>query len=242
AGGLSLMGGYGLFGILIQIAPVLSSGFLWLLISLGIASMVYFSLSAMMQRSLKRMMAYASAGAMGFVTLSFGAGLLSTSYNRTLELSGGMFQVIAHGLIMSLVFAALYFIRINTGRESIPTLGGIFREAPVVSTFLLAGLMASLGLPGMAGFIGEFSVLIGSFQIIGWLILIVIFAMIITASYHIWAAQRSLYGPYNETIGPIKDVGVSQLAVLSWLLVTIIILGVLPNLFFGILTPYVGGI
>ncbi|MEM3676046.1 MAG: proton-conducting transporter membrane subunit, partial [Thermoplasmataceae archaeon] len=179
---------------------------------------------------------------MGFVTLSFGSGLLSSSYDRTLELAGGMYQVIAHGIIMALVFSALYFIRTNTGRENIASLGGIFREAPVVSTFMLSGLMASLGLPGLAGFIGEFSVLIGSFQVIGWLILVVIFAMIVTASYHIWAAQRSLYGPYNETIGPISDVHLPQVAVLSWLLISIIILGVLPNLFFGILTPYIGGV
>ena len=242
AGGLSLMGGYGLFGILMPVYSSLGSGILTILIYLGIISLLYFSLAAMMQQSLKRMMAYASAGAMGFVTLSFGAGLIETGYQATLELAGGMFQIVAHGLIMALVFASIYLIRQNTGHEAVHSLGGIFREAPMLSSFLLAGLLASLGLPGLAGFIGEFSILVGVFGAIGWLIIAVVFSMIITASYHIWAAQRSLYGPYNENLGQIHDVTGYQFAVLMGTLIVIFVLGIAPNLIYGMLVSYVGGI
>ena len=77
------------------------------------------------------------------------------------------------------------------GSERIPSLGGIYREAPFLSTLMLGGLLASLGLPGLAGFVGEFSILVGSFQTIGYWIFLLVFGMLITASYHIWAAQRA---------------------------------------------------
>lgn len=242
AGGLSIMGGYGLFGILMPVYSSLGTGTMDVLMALGIISLVYFSLSAMMQQNLKRMMAFASAGAMGFVTLSFGAGLVESGYNATLELAGGMFQILAHGLIMALIFSTLYYIHKSTGHEAIHSLGGIFREAPILSSFLLAGLLASLGLPGLAGFIGEFSILVGVFGAIGWLILVVVFAMIITASYHIWAAQRSLYGPYNENLGHINDASRQTTMKLMGILIVIFVLGIVPNLIYGILVTYVGGI
>lgn len=242
SGGLSLMGGLGLFGILLPVETSLGGTVLYILIALGIISLIYFSLSAMMQPNLKRMMALASAASMGFVVLAFGAGGLETGYEKTLELTGGMFQIVAHGIIMALVFSALYFIYRSTGRENIHELGGIFRETPFLASFALAGLLASLGLPGMAGFIGEFSILVGSFQAIGWVILFVVFGMIITASYHIWAAQRAFYGPYNEHLGRIRDSSKYQTAVLGVTLLVILILGIFPNLLFGILTAYTGGL
>jgi len=242
AGGLSIMGGFGLFGILLPVAPVLGSTVLYILIGLGIISLIYFALSAMLQYNLKRMMAFASAAAMGFVTLSFGAGILETGIEQPLELAGGMYQILAHGLIMTLIFAALYFVYQKTGSDNIPSLGGVFREMPVLSSSLLVGLLASLGLPGFAGFIGEFSVLVGSFQAIGWIIILVIFGMIITASYHIWAAQRSLYGPYNENLGKIKDVSALQFTLLLFMMITIFIFGVIPNLYYGSFLAYLGAL
>lgn len=242
AGGLSIMGGYGLFGILMPIYRSMGTGIMDLLMALGIISLIYFSLSAMMQQSLKRMMAFASAAAMGFVTLSFGAGLVESGYQASLELAGGMFQIVAHGLIMALIFSTLYYIHRSTGHDATHSLGGIFREAPILSSFLLAGLLASLGLPGLAGFIGEFSIVVGVFGAIGWFIMAVIFAMIITASYHIWAAQKSLYGPYNERLGAIRDADGPTTAKLMGMLIVIFVLGVVPNLIYGLLLTYAGGI
>ncbi len=242
AGGLSLMGGYGLFGILLPASGILSSTLLYFLAILGIVSLVYFSFVAMFQKDMKRMMAFASAGAMGFVTISFSTGILETNYSQVLELSGGMFQIIAHGFIMTLIFAALYYIKRNTGSEKIFGLGGIYREAPLLSSLMLAGLFASLGLPGLAGFIGEFSIVVGVFPSISYWIFFIILGMIITASYHVWLAQRTLYGPYNENLGHIKDVDRKEFTTLCGLLVLIFILGIFPRLLDGLLTAYVGGL
>lgn len=243
AGGLSLMGGYGLFGILLPISSTIPSAVLWVLIGLGIISLLYFAFTAMFQMNIKRMMAYASASSMGFVVIAFSAGIMdSTSSIRNIELSGGIFQIVAHGIIMALVFSALYFINERTGKEDIYQMGGMHREMPWLSSFLLGGLLASLGLPGLAGFIGEFSIIAGVFQTIGWLIFLLILGMIITASYHIWTAQRALYGPYNETLGKVSDASKKEIAILASVTIVIFVLGVYPNLIFGIISAYVGGI
>ncbi len=249
-GALSLMGGYGFFGILFPLWPILKGGVSDLLIALGIISLVYFALSAMFQVNLKRMMAYASAAAMGFVTLSFGAGInlmggltsIPSASNAVLALSGGMFQMLAHSFIVVLIFSSLFIIVLRTGRETVMELGGIHRDAPRLSSLFLIGLLASLGLPGLAGFIGEFSVVVGTYGYIGALIFIVIFGMLITAAYHIWAAQRSLYGPYNETIGKIEDVSPFQFSILLTLAIFLVVLGLFPNMFFSLFTTYIGGL
>ncbi|BAB60271.1 NADH dehydrogenase I chain K [Thermoplasma volcanium GSS1] len=242
AGAISMMGGYGLFGIMIESYKALDVYVLYLLIALGIISLIYFALTAMFQRNIKKMMAFASASAMGFVTISFAASILETSgidYSvRALEAAGGMFQIVAHGLIMSLVFSALYYISRNTKTDSVYGLGGIYREAPKLASLTLVGLLASLGLPGFAGFIGEFSIVVGVFQTVSWYIFLIIFGMIITASYHIWTAQRSLYGPYNENLGFIRDINSGEFMILIFLVLVIFVLGIYPNLIFANLVNY----
>ena len=241
AGALSTMGGYGLFGIVFPFAGVIGSVGAWIMAALGLISVSYFALTAMFQQSMKRMIAYASAASMGFVTIAFASAIMEAGdTNSLLSASGGMFQVATHGLIMLLLFASIFYISRRTGSARIPSLGGIYREAPMVSTLMLGGLLASLGLPGLAGFIGEFSILVGSFQFIGYWIFLLIFGMLITASYHIWAAQRALYGPYNENLGKIKDVSSGELALLLLVFIGILILGVFPGLFYGPIQTYAG--
>ena len=240
AGGLSLMGGYGFFAILLPLSSIIPSSVSWIIISLGIISLVYFALVAMMQNNLKKMLAFASAASMGFVNISFGVGIMETGSYGIQELTGGIYQILAHGLIIALLFATLFAIKSKTGKENIHSLGGIHREVPILSSIFLGGLLASLGLPGFAGFISEFSVVAASYAILGPLIFLVIFGMIITASYHVWAAQRALYGPYNETLGSIKDIGRHDIMVLGSLLILIFVLGVYPNLIFGAISKYVG--
>ncbi len=243
AGALTMMGGFGLFGIILPFGYLIGSIGLDIIVALGLISISYFALAAMFQLSLKRMMAYASAASMGFVTLAFATSLLDSGLsNMLIDASGGMFQTATHGLIMLLIFASIFYIMKYTGSDRIPSLGGIYREAPRLSSLLLGGLLASLGLPGLAGFVGEFSIVVGSYQAIGYWIFFLIFGMLITASYHIWAAQRALYGPYNENLGRIRDVSGGQLALLVLVFITILVLGIFPSLFFGPIQSYAGGI
>ncbi len=242
AGALSVMGGFGLFGILYPLYSQIPSFFLWLLIALGILSLIYFSFTAMFQSNIKRMMAYASAASMGFVSIAFGSGILGTGNNGIIDLAGGMFQIFAHGLIVAFLFSLLYYIKTHTGHDTFYGLGGIYRESPVMATLFLGGLLASLGLPGLAGFVAEFSIIAGSYGILGPLIYLVIFSMIITASYHIWAAQKALYGPYNENLGQVRDLSRSESAAMIFMLISILVIGLFPRIVFPLLTGYLGGI
>ncbi|MCL4346030.1 MAG: NADH-quinone oxidoreductase subunit M [Candidatus Thermoplasmatota archaeon] len=242
AGAISLMGGYGFFAVLLPITAVIGSGIAWAIILLGIFSLIYFALVAMFQTDMKRMMAYASAASMGFISISLGIGILSSGNVAYLAVTGGIFQILAHGLIMSLVFSSLYIIKNTTGSQSNLTVSGLFREMPIISTFLLAGVMASLGLPGLAGFIAEASIVLASYQVIGFIIFFIIFGMIITASYHVWMVQKSLNGPYNENLGKLKDGTKMEIAVLSFLFIIILVLGVYPSLFYHMIFMYVKGV
>ncbi len=224
SGGLLSMGGYGLLGILYPVTPLFPKSLVYFLIILGLISVVYFAFTSMFQTNLKRMIAYSSAGEMAFVTISFGTSIISTGYVKTFDLAGGMYQTIAHAFVTSLAFASLLFIYKRTHTIQVYGLGGLYRQMPYASTFFLAALLGSLGLPALAGFIGEFSVTVSSFETIGLFAIIIIFGLIVTAAYFIWAAQRSLYGFYNEKLGPLKDLTKPEFLILLFMLVSSIFL------------------
>lgn len=241
AGGISLMGGYGFFDVLLPISSVLGSNLGWLIITLGIISLIYFAFTAMFQPNVKRMLSYASAASMGFINVSLGIAIIGSgnSSDVTLAVAGGIYQILAHGLIMALLFGSLFFIMKRTKTEYATGVSGLFKNMPVLSSFMLGGLMASLGLPGLAGFIAEASIVLSSYYEIGVIIFLIIFGMIITASYHIWVAQRTLNGPYNENLGELKDGNIFEIAILAFLFLIILLLGVYPNIFYSIILKYV---
>ena len=238
SGGLVAMGGYGLLGILYPMAGLFPRVLAYFIILLGLISVIYFSFSALFQSDLKRMAAYGSAAEMAFITIAFGTALLSTGYVRTLDLAGGMYQIIAHTFVAALIFASLSMLYRRTQTSKIYDLGGLNRELPVLSSFLLIGMLASLGLPSLAGFIGEFSVTISAFQSIGLYTLFIVLGLIITAAFYIWAAQRSLFGYYNERLGRLKDINKQEFLILFFILAGTIFLGVYPTLLFKLLTEY----
>ncbi len=241
-GAISLMGGYGFFAVLMPIASVIGAGIAWTIIGLGIFSLIYFALTAMFQTNTKKMMAYASAASMGFISISLGDGILTSGQVSYTAYAGGIYQILAHGLIMGLVFSSLYLIKQRAGTESNLSVSGLWRDMPYISAFFLAGIMASLGLPGLAGFIAEASIVLSSYYVIGAIIFLIIFGMIITASYHIWVVQKTLNGPFNENMGKLKDAKGTEILLLSFLFILILLLGIYPNLFFGPILSFVKGV
>jgi NADH-quinone oxidoreductase subunit M len=238
SGGLVAMGGYGLLGILYPIAGLFPKYLVYFIIFLGIVSIIYFSFSALFQSDLKRMAAYGSAAEMSFITIAFGTALLSTGYVRTMDLSGGMYQIIAHTFVAALIFSSLSMLYRRTGTAKIYELGGLNRELPILSSFLLVGMLAAVGLPSLAGFIGEFSITISAFQSIGLYTLFIILGLIIMAAFFTWAAQRAIFGYFNERLGRLKDLNKQEFLILFLIMGSSIFLGVYPTLFFKILTAY----
>ncbi|WP_337859907.1 NADH-quinone oxidoreductase subunit M [Ferroplasma sp.] len=238
SGGLLAMGGYGFFGILEPVGSLFPKYLIYFIILLGLISVVYFSFVALMQEDLKKMAAYASITEMAFVTISFGTALLSHGYAKTMDIAGGMYQLLSHALVNSFMLAALLFIKKRTGTVKIYALSGIYREMPLLATFLLISMLASLGLPSLPGFIGEFSVTISAYQSIGMLTIIMVIGLLVTSSYFIWAAQRTLFGPFKERLGRLKDANRAEIAILGLIFAVNIFFGIYPTLAFKILTIY----
>ncbi len=218
------MGGYGLFRIILPILPFSGSPskLITLMAIIGVLSILYGTFLALAQRDLKKMVAYSSIAHMGYVTL--GAAALIP-----LSVSGAMYQQFSHGLITSVMFMSCGVIQHGAGTRIIHDLGGIAKHMPKLAFLMMAGFLASLGLPGMSGFIAEFLVLVNSYFTLPTFVLLALFGIVFTAGYHLWAMQRAVFGTYNEKLGHIHDGSSYEIASMSILVLLIIFFGLNPS-------------
>lgn len=218
------IGGYGLFRISLPMLPNTGNPNLMIMMLglLGSFSIVYGALLALRQKDLKRMIAYSSLSHMGFVTLG-SAGLVA------LSVSGAMFQQFSHGLIMSIMFMSAGVIQNTTGTRIINDLGGLARKMPMLAVLMMVGFMASLGLPGLTGFIAEFLVLTFTFVNLPGFVLLALLAIVITAGYHLWAMQRAMFGVYNEKLGSIGDINTLQVFSMGVIALLVLYFGLNPS-------------
>ncbi len=236
AGLLSKMGAYGLFALFINFKDTTLG---WLIISLGILSLIYSSFSALSQRDLKKMAAYASIGHMGFISIALGVYFVSGS---ELALIGGMFMMFAHGLIIPILFGTIGSVERSTGTRAIRDLGGLTKMMPNLAFLMTGGFLASLGLPGLAGFIAEFSVVVGSWETLTYISFLIVFGLVISASYHIWALQRTIFGPYNNYLGKIDDMLPREFWPMLILFLLVLIFGIFPTPIYSMFQSYLGGV
>lgn len=218
------IGGYGLFRIMLPMLPNTGSPDLLIMVMglLGGVSVLYGALLALRQKDLKRMIAYSSVSHMGYVTLG-AAGLV------TMSVSGAMFQQFSHGLIMSILFMSAGVIHKNTGTRIINELGGLATKMPKLTVIMMVGFMASLGLPGLTGFIAEFLVLTFTFGELPIFVIIALLAIVITAGYHLWAMQRAMFGVYNEKLGPVADLDMPQTLAMAVIALLVLYFGLNPS-------------
>ncbi len=218
------MGGYGLFRVILPILPFSGSPskLITLMAIIGVLSILYGTFLALAQRDLKKMVAYSSIAHMGYVTL--GAAALIP-----LSVSGAMYQQFSHGLITSVMFMSCGVIQHGAGTRIIHDLGGIAKHMPKLAFLMMAGFLASLGLPGMSGFIAEFLVLVNSYFTLPTFVLLALFGIVFTAGYHLWAMQRAVFGTYNEKLGHIHDGSTYEIASMSILVLLIIFFGLNPS-------------
>lgn len=221
---LMKIGGYGLFRVILPILPFTPSMHIILNIMglLGGISILYGAFLALAQKDLKRMVAYSSISHMGYVTLG-AAGFVSMS------VAGAMFQQFSHGLIMTIMFMSCGIINRVTGTRIINDLGGMAQKMPKLAVIMVFTFMASLGLPGLTGFIAEFYVLTFSFIHLPTYVILAILAIIITAGYHLWALQRTMFGVYNEKNGITHDISSTQTFAMGAIVILILFFGLYPN-------------
>jgi NADH-quinone oxidoreductase subunit M len=159
---------------------------------------------------------------MGFVTLG-AAGLV------TLSISGAMFQQFSHGLIMSIMFMSVGVIQASTGTRIINDLGGLATKMPKLAVIMMLAFMASLGLPGLTGFIAEFMVFTFSYVNVPTFVILALFGVVITAGYHLWAMQRTMFGVYNGKIGKVFDLSNVQTFSMAVIALLVLYFGLNPS-------------
>ncbi|HEY8496717.1 MAG TPA: NADH-quinone oxidoreductase subunit M [Limnochordales bacterium] len=223
AGILLKTGTYGFFRFMLPTFPDAAQAFSPVLAVLGVIGIIYGALAAMAQTDLKKMVAYSSISHMGYV-------ILGAAAMTPMSLNGAMFVNISHGLISPLLFfvvASVIYDRTHT--RMMDQMSGLFTTIPVAASVTAFAAFANLGLPGMAGFPGEFFTFVGSFPVFTALVVLAAaLGLVTTAGYHLWMMQRVLMGkPRSEAL---PDISPRELAVAAPLMVCIVLLGILPGI------------
>ncbi len=231
AGVLLKMGTYALLRFNFTMLPEQAAMFAVPIAAIAVISIIYGALLALAQQDLKRIVAYSSVSSMGYVIL----GLIAyTVYG----VGGATFQMIAHGLISGLLFMTVGVFYNATHTRMIGDMSGLAGKMPVTATVFVAGAFAYMGLPLMAGFMGELFIFLGAFEstvlpAAPLFTAIAMFGIVIVAGYLLWAMQRSLFGPYRlETDYELSRAPIHDIVPLVTLVVLIIVLGVAPDLVF----------
>jgi proton-translocating NADH-quinone oxidoreductase chain M len=232
AGLLLKMGSYGIIRICVWTFPNITLEAQVLIAVLGVVSMIYGAFACLAQTDLKKMVAYSSISHMGIV-------LLGIATMTDLGMAAAVFQMFAHGLITAVLFMTCGMFQHKAGTREIPLLGGLAPKIPIVSTVMMMGFMASLGLPGLVGFMAEFSVLTATYDVFELWVLIPIASVALTAAYYLWAMQRSIFGNLTTKIDTdhIHDAYWFETVPLAVLLGLIALFGVYPRLIMDIIVP-----
>jgi NADH-quinone oxidoreductase subunit M len=223
AGVLLKMGGYGILRANVGILPTAAAQFAGIIAVLAVINILYGAAASMVQRDLKSLVAYSSVSHMGYV-------LLGVAALSPIGLSGAALQMFTHGTITGLLFLLVGSVYERTHTRQIADMSGLAPRMPVVATlFVMAGL-ASLGLPGMSGFIAEMTVFIGSYATIPLPAALGAFGIVITAGYTLWMLQRVFFGPPTARWASLGDAKGIEIVPLVTLIALIILIGVYPAL------------
>ena len=218
------MAGYGFIRFSIGFFPVASHYFAPLIFTLSIIGIIYTSLVALMQKDMKKLIAYSSVAHMGFVTIGIFA------FNSQ-GIEGSIFQMISHGIVSAALFLSVGVIYDRMHTREIADYGGVVNTMPKYSIFFMVFILASLGLPGTSGFVGEFLVLIGVFKVNYLVSLLAATGVVLSACYSLWLYRRVVFGDVtNDNVRSLKDINKFEVMTLLPLLILTIVLGIFPNI------------
>ena len=236
AGVLLKMGTYGLLRFNLTLFPEATVDLALLMAALGVAGIVYGGAVAIVQSDIKRLVAYSSVSHMGFI-------VLGTFALTSQGLEGSIFLAFSHGLTTGMLFLLVGMVYDRTHTRRIADYGGLATLMPVFAGMFLFAAFASAGLPGLSGFVGEFTVLIGSYLTLPALAIIAGFGVILAAIYLLWAYERMFTGPVtNSKLDGIRRLGAREILILVPLVLLIFALGVYPSPMFDRIEPSVEAI
>ena len=224
------VGGYGLIRVAWPLCPYAASELAWWLGLLGVVGILYGALVALGQTDFKKLLAYSSVSHMGFVLLGIASWPANADkadlWNQAV--SGALFQMIAHGVTASALFFCVGVVYDRAHHRDLNRLGGLSEPMPFFTGLSAVLVFASMALPGLCGFVGEFFVLCGAWGFSVGLTVAAVLSTILTAAYLLWAWQRVYLGT-NETTASYPDVSPREWAVLVPYVFLSLALGVLPG-------------
>ncbi|MBP7490469.1 MAG: NADH-quinone oxidoreductase subunit M [Rhodoferax sp.] len=219
------LGAYGFLRFSMPIAPDAAREWAWLMITLSLIAVIYVGLVAMVQKDMKKLVAYSSVAHMGFVTLGF-------FIFNDLGVSGGLVQMIAHGFVSAAMFLSIGVLYDRVHSREIASYGGVVNTMPKFAAFALLFSMANCGLPGTAGFVGEWMVILGAVKANFWLGFAAASALIFGAAYTLWMFKRVYLGPVtNENVKALVDINAREFLMLSLLAIAVLYMGIYPKPF-----------
>jgi NADH-quinone oxidoreductase subunit M len=219
------LGAYGFLRFSMPIAPDASREYAWLMITLSLIAVIYIGLVALVQQDMKKLVAYSSIAHMGFVTMGF------FLFNE-LGVSGGLVQMIAHGFVSGAMFLCIGVLYDRVHSREIASYGGVANTMPTFTAFAVFFAMANCGLPGTAGFVGEWMVILGAVKVNFWLGFLAATALIFGAAYTLWMVKRVYFGPIaNDDVRALQDINAREVLMLSVLAVAVLWMGVIPKPF-----------
>ncbi|MBY0379919.1 MAG: NADH-quinone oxidoreductase subunit M [Burkholderiales bacterium] len=224
------IGGYGFFRFILPIVPDASRELAWLMIILSLIAIVYIGLVAIVQKDMKKLVAYSSISHMGFVTL--GCFMFVGNNLNIWAMQGAMVQMISHGFVSAAMFMCIGVMYDRVHSRNIADYGGVASKMPVFATFFMLFAMANSGLPGTSGFVGEFMVIMGSVQVNFIYAFLAGLTLILGAGYTLWMYKRTIFGVItNHHVHDMCDVNFNEWCVLLLLAIAVIWMGVYPDVF-----------
>ncbi len=229
AGVLLKMGGYGFLRFSLPMLPLASDLFVPLVFTLSVIAVIYTSLVALVQEDMKKLIAYSSVAHMGFVTIGI------FTFN-TQGIEGSIFQMLSHGIVSAALFLCVGVVYDRIHSREIARYGGLVNRMPVYAFTFMVFMLASVGLPGTSGFVGEILILVGVYQVNTWVAALAALGVILGAAYMLWLYRRTIFGELKkEDLNQILDLDRREIVYFAPLVVLAILMGVMPGPFLDVL-------
>ena len=233
AGVLLKMGGYGFLRFSLPMMPEASDFFAPLVFSLSVIAVIYTSLVALAQEDMKKLIAYSSVAHMGFVTI----GIFAANQQG---IEGAIFQMLSHGVVSAALFLCVGVVYDRLHTRLIARYDGLVERMPAYALVFMVFMLASVGLPGTSGFVGEFLVLVGAFQVNTWVALLAATGMVLGAAYMLYLYRRIIFGKITkDDLKSILDMDWREKAVFAPLIVLVLWMGIYPASFIDVMAPSV---
>jgi NADH-quinone oxidoreductase subunit M len=233
AGVLLKMGGYGFIRFSVTLMPEATQYFAPLIFGLSVVAVIYTSLVALVQEDMKKLIAYSSVAHMGIVTIGI--------YVMNMQgVQGGIFQMLSHGIVSAALFLCVGVVYDRMHTREIAAYGGLVHRMPRYAFVFMFFTLASVGLPGLSGFVGEFLVLVGTFKANTWVAFLAATGLILGAAYALWLYRKIIFGELTkDTLKAILDMSPREVAVFLPLVLIVLWMGIYPNSFLDPMAPSV---